>query len=248
MQPRARRQARRKRGRAQSPPHRAPRLKPTHLNAAGIDVGTTQHWVAVPADRDAQPVRPFGAFTADLYVLAEWLQELHSYGLLRGAFRPEEQVCTLRSYLRQRSLLMTSAAHTVQHMQKALEQMNMKLTEVVNDIMGKTGMGIIRAILAGERDPQRLARRRDRRCRHDTATIAKALEGHWREEHLFALQQAVDLCDFYQQQIKACEARLETCLQGFERQGEASAIPLAPSPRARQRHGHAPPCDGRAYR
>jgi transposase len=177
----------------------------------------------------------------------QWLQELHSYGLLRGAFQPEAQVCTLRSYLRQRSLLITSAARTVQHMQKALEQLNMKLTEVGNDIMGKTGRGIIRAILAGERDPQRLALRRDRRCRHDTATIAKALEGHWREEHLCALQQAVDRCDFYQQQIKACGARIETCLQGFERQGKASARPLAPSPRARQRHGHAPTFDVRAY-
>jgi transposase len=141
---------------------------------------------------------------------------------------------------------MTAAARAVQHMPKALEPMNLKLTEVVNDILGTTGRGIIRAILAGERDPQRLALRRNRRCQHDTATIAKALEGHGREEHLFALQQAVDLGDVYQPHMKACEARIETCLQACERQGEASAIPLAPSPRARQRHGHAPTFEVRA--
>jgi transposase len=210
-------------------------------------VGATEHWVAVPADRDAQPVQRFGAFTADLYALAEWLRqcqidtvvmestgvywialfevleergfdvklvdahqarqvpgrktdvkdgqwlpELHTYGLLRGAFRPEDEVCVLRSYLRQRSMLVAMAARAVQHMQKALEQMNLKRTEVVSDITGKTGMTIIRAILAGERAPQRLATSRDKRCKHDHATIAKALTGHWRAEHLFALQQAVD--------------------------------------------------------
>ena len=126
----------------------------------------------------------------------QWLQELHTYGLLRGAFRPEDEVCVLRSYLRQRSMLVAMASRAVQHMQKALEQMNLKLTEVVSDITGKTGMTIIRAILAGERDPQRLATHRDRRCKHDQATIAKALEGHWRAEHLFALQQAVEQYDF----------------------------------------------------
>ena len=120
------------------------------------------------------------------------LQELHTDGLLRGALRPEDEVCVLRSDLRQRSMLVTMAARTVQHMQKALEQMNLKLTEVVSDITGKTGMTIIRAMLAGERAPQQLATHRDKRCKHDHATIAKALTGHWRAEHLFALQQAVD--------------------------------------------------------
>src|SRR5215471_4694037 len=116
-----------------------------------------------------------------------WLQELHTYGLLRGALRPEDEICVLRSYLRQRSMRVAMASRAVQHMQKALEQMHLKLTEVVSDITGKTGMTIIRAILAGERDPQRLATFRDKRCKHDQATIAKALEGHWRAEHLFAL-------------------------------------------------------------
>ncbi len=104
----------------------------------------------------------------------QWLQELHTYGVLRGAFRPEDQVCVLRSYLRQRSMLVAMASRAVQHRQKALEQMHLKLTEVVSAMNGKTGMEMLRAILAGERDPQRLASHRDRRCKHDQATIAKA--------------------------------------------------------------------------
>jgi transposase len=122
----------------------------------------------------------------------QWLQERHTSGLLRGAFRPEDEICVLRSYLRQRRMLVAMASRAVQHMQKALEQMHLKLTEVVSAITGKTGMTIIRAILAGERDPQRLATSRDTRCQHDHATIAKALTGHGRAEPLFALQQAVD--------------------------------------------------------
>src|SRR5499427_9334094 len=257
------------RKRRSSQAHAAP-LKQMNLNAAGIDVGADAHWVAVPPDRDEEPVQCFGAFTADLYVLAEWLrqcqmetvvlespgvswialfavlaergcdvklvdahdarqvpgrktdvkdcqwrQELHTYGLLRGAFRPEDQICVLRSYLRQRSMLVAMASRAVQHMQKALEQMNLKLTEVVSDINGKTGMEIIHASLAGERDPQRLASHRDRRCKHDQATIAKALEGHWRAEHLFALQQGLEQYEFLQQQLQACETQIEACLQTF---------------------------------
>src|SRR3989442_14038745 len=118
----------------------------------------------------------------------QWLQELHTSGLLRGAFRPEDHVGVLRSSLRQRSMLVVMASRAVQHMQKALEQMHLKLTEVVSEMNGKTGMEIRRAILAGERAPQRLASHRDRRCKHDQATIAKALAGHWRAEHLFSVQ------------------------------------------------------------
>src|SRR5262245_1764949 len=141
----------------------------------------------------------------------QWLQELHPYGLRRGAFRPEDQICVLRSSLRQRRMLVAMASRAVQHMQKALEQMHLKLTEVVSDMNGKTGMEILRAILAGERDAQRLARHRDRRCTHDQATIAKALEGHWRAEHLFALPQAVEQYEFLQQQLRACETQIEAC-------------------------------------
>src|SRR5262249_5875120 len=122
----------------------------------------------------------------------QWLQELHTYGLLRGAFRPEDEVCVVRSSLRQRSMLVAMASRAVHHMQKALEQMHLTLTEVVSDITGKTGMTIIRTMLAGQRAPQLWATYRDKRCKHGQGTSAKALTGHWRAEHRFALPQAVD--------------------------------------------------------
>ena len=191
-------------------------LSQLNLNSAGIDVGATSHFVAVPADRSEQPVQEFEAFTADLYRLADWLtecgvatvamestgvywiplfgvleergfqvmlvdprriknvpgrksdvvdcqwlQQLHTYGLLSGAFRPEEDIRRLRSYLRQRAMLVEYASHHVQHMQKALTEMNVKLQHVISDITGKTGMEIIEAIMRGERNPRRLARLRD---------------------------------------------------------------------------------------
>ena len=164
----------------------------------------------------------------------QWLQELHTYGLLRGAFRPVDQVCILRSYLRQRSMLVSYASHHIQHMQKALEQMNLKLAHVVSDITGLTGMGIIKAILGGERDPVKLAKLRDPRCKSSEATVARALQGHYREEHLFALQQAVELVDFYQHQITACDRQIEACLQQFE---EKSAETPGTTRRRKRRRG-----------
>jgi transposase len=134
----------------------------------------------------------------------------------------------LRSYLRQRSMLVAMASRAVQHMQKALEQMNLKLTEVVSDITGKTGMTIIRAILTGDRAPQLLATYRDKRCKHDQGTIAKALTGHWRAEHLFALQQAVDQHDFIAQQLRACDGHIEGCLQAFVSDVEAASPQSTP--------------------
>ena len=150
----------------------------------------------------------------------QWLQQLHTFGLLRGAFRPPEHLCILRSYLRQREMLVRSAGAHIQHIQKALTQMNLPLHTVVSDITGVSGMKIIRAILAGERDPDLLATYRDKRCKHDEATIAKALEGHYRQDHLFVLQQSVELYDFYCQQIRACEAAIEHHLASFDSQVE----------------------------
>jgi transposase len=242
-------------------------LERLNWDAAGIDIGATSHFVAVPPDRDEQPVREFPAFTADLERLADWLeqcgirtvamestgvywiplfellesrgfevllvnahhvknvpgrktdvldcqwlQELHTFGLLRGAFRPEEPMCVLRAYLRQRANLVRYAGMHIQHMQKALNQMNLHLHHVVSDITGVTGMKIIRAILAGERDPQVLAQHRDQRCRQSLETIAKALQGSWREEHLFALRQAVELFDFYQLQLARCDEEIARVL------------------------------------
>ena len=234
-------------------------LQHMNLNAAGVDIGSERHLVAVPEGRDPVSVREFGTFTVDLQALAtwlkqcgvttvamestgvywiplfevlerqgfevklvdarhvknvsgrksdvldcQWIQQLHTYGLLAGAFRPPDEVCVLRSYLRQREMLIQTSSMHIQHMQKALQQMNLLLHNVVSDITGSTGMKIIKAILAGERDPQILARNRDERCHNTTATIAKSLVGNYREEHLFALRQAVDLYETYQAKIADC--------------------------------------------
>ena len=245
-------------------------LSQLNLNAAGIDVGATSHFVAVPADRAEQPVREFEAFTADLYRLADWLsecgvetvvmestgvywlplfgvleergfqvmlvdprriknvpgrktdvldcqwlQQLHTYGLLSGAFRPDGEIRRLRSYLRQRVMLVQYASHHIQHMQKALTQMNVKLHHVISDITGKTGMDIIEAIVGGQRDPRQLAQLRDPRIKADEATIAKSLQGHWREEHIFELTQALELYRFYQDKIAECDREIEAQLERF---------------------------------
>lgn len=243
-------------------------LQHLNVNAAGIDIGSNEHWVAVPAGRDQVSVRRFDTFTADLCLLADWLQhcgittvamestgvywiplfeiletrglevslvdarrlkhvpgrksdvldcqwiqELHTFGLLAAAFRPPEEVCVLRSYLRQKQMLVQAAAMHIQHMQKALQQMNLVLHNVVADITGVTGMKILKAILAGERDPQQLAAARDPRCKNSMPTIAKSLVGNYRPEHLFALRQAVELYEVYGAKIADCEAAIVAYLK-----------------------------------
>jgi transposase len=139
----------------------------------------------------------------------QWIQRLHAYGLLEPSFRPPDSVLALRGYHRQRQMQVRyAAAHTL-HMQKALEQMNVKLAEVVSDVCGATGRRIIEAILAGERDPGRLAALRDPKCKSDATAIARALEGTWRPEHLFALRQAYDLYRFHHRQIDECDAAIQ---------------------------------------
>ena len=277
-------------------------LSQLNLNAAGIDVGATSHFVAVPADRAEQPVQEFAAFTADLYRLADWLtecrvkavamestgvywiplfgvleergfrvmlvdprriknvpgrktdvldcqwlQQLHTYGLLSGAFRPDGDIRRLRSYLRQRAMLVEYASHHIQHMQKALTQMNVKLQHVIRDITGKTGMDIIEAIAVGERDPRQLARLRDKRIRADEATIAKSLQGHWREEHIFELTQALELYRAYHVKIAECDREIEVRLEQFEDRSDGE--PPAPNGKKRNQ-GNAPRFDvqGQLYR
>lgn len=259
-------------------------LSQIHLDAAGIDLGSETHWVAVPPDRDDTPVRPFGCFTADLHAMAawlkqcgvttvamestgvywipvfqilenagfevklvnarqvknvpgrktdildcQWLQRLHSYGLLSASFRPDDQICTLRSYWRHRDTLVKHAAAHVQHMHKALTQMNLHLHAVLTDITGATGMRIIRAIVAGERNPAALAAMRDCRVKRSPEELCLALHGDYRPEHLFTLQQALELFDFYHHQIRLCDCEIERCLEGFESRG-ASASPPVPTP------------------
>jgi transposase len=166
----------------------------------------------------------------------QWLQRLHTFGLLAGAFRPPDQVCVLRSYLRQRAMLLTYASQHIQHMQKALTQMNLKLQHVVSDVTGETGMAIMRAILAGERDPVKLARLRNYRCHHDEATIAKALHGQWREEHLFVLGQAVALYEMYHEKIAACDRQIAAHLETFAACEDREALPPVSRPRKRTRN------------
>jgi transposase len=146
----------------------------------------------------------------------QWLQKLHTFGLLSGAFRPANEICELRGYVRQRSMLVQDLSRIIQHMQKALTQMNVKLQHVLKDITGKTGLAIIRSILEGERDPVVLAQHRDPRCKNSEDTIAKALKGHWRPEHLFALEQAVQLYDTHREMVRACDEKIQACLGTFE--------------------------------
>ena len=159
---------------------------------------------------------------------AQWLQRLHEYGLLRASFRPQAELAALRAYLRQRDRLLDYAAAHIQHMQKALMQMNLQLHHIVSDITGVTGMSIIRAIVAGERDPNVLASQRDRRCHASVETVCQALIGNYREEHIFALTQAVELYDVYQTKVLTCDTQIEAILKRLKqnaRPPKASFLP-----------------------
>jgi transposase len=177
---------------------------------------------------------------------AQWLQRLHAYGLLRASFQPKGEIGELRAYLRQRERLLDYAASHIQHMQKALTQMNLQLHHVVTDITGATGMRVIRAILAGERDPAVLAALRDTRCHASVETIAKALTGHYRAEHLFALEQAVALYDVYQQKVAACDVAIETVLKRISSQRAVAAKQIEPPRRRRSRQPNEPAFNVRA--
>jgi len=236
-------------------------------NAAGIDVGASSHWVAVPRTAADEPVREFGTMTDDLHAMADWLlacgvdmvalestgvywipvyeileqrgltvwlvdarqmkyvpgrksdvmdcqwlQKLMSLGLLRAAFRPGDEVCVVRAVARQREVLLTEQGSWVQRMQKALVQMNLQLTEVLTDVMGLTGQAIVRAIVAGERDPKVLASHRHGRVKASAAQIERALTGNWREEHLFVLAQALAMFDSLAQRILECDTKIEALL------------------------------------
>ena len=140
---------------------------------------------------------------------AQWIQTLHSYGLLESSFRPQGDLVGLRTLLRHRGQLVDHRSPHVQHMQKALLQMNIQLSQAVSDITGQTGQAILRAIVDGERDPQKLAAYRDRNCKKSEEEIAKALTGTWGDEYLFILKQALELYDYYTRQIEACDAEIE---------------------------------------
>jgi transposase len=270
-------------------------LKQINLNAAGLDIGDDEIWVAVPEGRDEVSVRVFQTFTADLYALADWLaacgvdtvamestgvywipiyeileergfevylvnarriknvtgrktdildcqwiQQLHTYGLLQPSFRPPEDICTLRALVRHRGNLIKSCSREI--------QMNVKLTNVISDVTGVTGMLIIRDIVAGERDPHKLAQHRNPRCARSEEEIAKSLQGNYRPEHIFALKQALEAYDFFQQQIKDCDAQIEACYVTFEPQVDISEKPLKSRRRKRRKpEGNEPDFDLRLY-
>jgi hypothetical protein len=175
----------------------------------------------------------------------QWIQQLHACGLLAAAFRPADKILPLRSYMRQRGTLVAEVAKCTHRMQKALTQMNLHLSNVLNDITGLTGMTIIRAILRGERDTKKLAAFRDPRCRQPVEVIEKSLSGNYRPEHLFSLKQAVELFDFYQQQILDCDRKIEQALIGIDPNSEKSVLSSTPQalprphPRAYKSKGNA---------
>jgi transposase len=165
----------------------------------------------------------------------QWIQQLHTYGLLRASFRPEADMVSLRAYTRQRDNLIRDRASQIQRMQKALTLMNIQLNNVIRDITGQTGLKIIRDIVAGQHDPVKLAQHRHPRCQSSEDEIAKALQGHYRAEHLFALQQALDLYDYYSQKIYECDLEIEAKFATFKPQVDLDQKPLPPPKKKRQR-------------
>ena len=270
-----------------------------HPDAAGIDIGAEEIFVAVPADRDIDSVHPFGTFTRDLIALADWLRQcnirsvamestgvywiplyqilethgfevflvnarhvknvpgrksdvsdcqwiqyLHSVGLLKASFRPPDEICVLRSLWRHREGLVQMAAEHVQHMQKALSQMNLQLHHVLSDIVGVSGIAILDAILAGERDPVKLASLCNRRIRSSRQTVAKSLEGDYRPEHLFALRQSLSAYRFYKQLMAELDFELEQNMRKLP--GAAHALhkrPVGTKKRIYQHAGNEPSFD-----
>ena len=162
---------------------------------------------------------------------AQWIQQLHTYGLLRASFRPAADIASLRAYLRHRERLLEYAASHVQHIQKALMQMNLQLHHVVSDITGVTGMRILRAFVAGERDTHVLSSYRDVRCKASVETLRGALTGNDRPEHVFALRQALELYDTYQAKLRDCDVEIERSLQALPK---GSATVSLPAPRTRK--------------
>jgi transposase len=173
----------------------------------------------------------------------QWIQRLHKHGLLPSVFQPDEATQTLRDYVRQRGNLVCLSGQHIQRMQKALELMNLKLTRVLGDVTGVTGLKIIRAILAGQRDPLQLAQLRDRRCKHSAAEIATALDGRYRPEHLTELRCCLALWEKYQEVIAELDAAIAAQLRAMRRQTELP--PLPPKVRVRGRKPHDPAFDVR---
>jgi transposase len=259
-------------------------------NAAGIDIGAREIFVAVPPDRDPDPVRKCETFTGDLHQMAEWLvrcgittaamestgvywipvydvleqhgikpclvnprnmknvpgkrtdfhecqwiQHLHSLGLLHSAFRPDAEVCAVRSLMRHRNDLVMMASEHIQHMQKALTQMNVQFQHVISDITGLTGLAIMDAIVAGERDPAVLAKLRDPRIKANEETIRKSLVGNWRAEHILALKQRLSLYRSHRELINECDKEIEKLVAAFDPRVDPDERPMPEDRKQKQR-------------
>ena len=176
----------------------------------------------------------------------QWIQRLHSYGLLSGSFRPQAELASLRAYLRHRDSLIEHRAAHIQHMQKALLQMNLQLTQVLSDITGVTGLAILRAMVAGERNPQTLAQLRQGRCEHSPEDLVKALTGHYRSEHVFALKQALALFDAYTEQLCECDEEIERQFANFSPDPPEDLPPLPPDPKPGSHRKNTPAYDVRS--
>ena len=155
----------------------------------------------------------------------QWIQRLHSYGLLQGSFRPSDEICELRGLTRHRAELVADAGTKIQHMQKALQQMNIRLDKAVSDITGKTGTMIIERIIAGDRNPVELAGLRDSRVHASEKEIAAALDGNYRSEHLFTLKQSYEAMSFIQKQMNECDGEIKRVLDGLDRKLDSNMVP-----------------------
>ena len=175
---------------------------------------------------DAHKVKNVSGRKSDV-LDCQWLQQLESYGLLSGAYRPPDLIVVLRAFVRQREMLVKSAATHIQHMQKALQQMNLRLDNVVSDITGRTGMRILKAILGGERDVAKLGALRDPNCKASSEEIGASLVGNYRREHLFELKQAVELFEVYQAKIGECEAEMDAYLASLTEGNDEEPAPLS---------------------
>lgn len=171
---------------------------------------------------------------------AQWIQTLHTYGLLEGSFRPQADLVALRTMLRHRAQLLEHRAPHILHMQKALLQMNIQLSQALSDMMGETGRAMIRAIVAGERSPKVLAGFRDPGCKHSEEEIEKALTGTWREEHLFVLKQSLELYDFYTGQIESCDAEVDRMYGLIRPEWEMGELPPIPKKKQNSHSKNAP--------
>ena len=276
-------------------------LEIQHPDAAGIDIGGREHWVAISPDRDAEPVRCYGCFTADLQEMARWLVEkgirtvalqstgvywmpafeileqhglkvylvnaqhtknvpgrksdiqecqwllkLHTFGLLNNSFQPTDEIRSARTLWRHRSNLVADAGSAIQRMQKALVEMNVQLSNVLSDLSGVSGMRILDAILGGERDPKQLATLVEPEVKATEEEIAKSLEGNWRRELLFVLEQQVELYKTYQEKIARCDRQLRQHLESMQGKVDLAEQPIGPKPKGKKGSRNAPGFDLRS--